>query len=68
MTTYLRYGHSSVQVSQDSVLIYGGFGFMNSCLAQGRLDSVVLVQRKFNSEWIIKQLPVTGESPSEDHL
>lgn len=64
ITNLLRYGHSSVKLAEDSLLVYGGFGYMNSGLAHGRLDSVVVLK---SNEWLVEQVEVSGKGPGREY-
>lgn len=60
----LRYGHASVQLSEDLYLIYGGFGIKGPNLGHGRLDNLIEMKRSItNGKWNIEELKVSGNGP-----
>ena len=40
---FIRFGHASVQISSDTLLMYGGFGSTGPNLSQSRLKSLISV-------------------------
>ena len=56
-----RYGHASVKINEDSVIMIGGFGIdYDNC--HRRLASVLQISNASNT-WTAKMLPTTGNGP-----
>lgn len=61
-----RFGHTSVKISANTVLCFGGFGIDDN-LHHRRLNNILLV-KKIDKKWTLEKMRIEGDGPGNFYM